>query len=230
LRIGFNGQNNFKKHGIDLYSNGRKIIQSDKHIYFVDCKQPETRDFDSTSIYNIGEASVIVELLKKLKYYFKNNPNITPLSIGIICTYGDQAKKIKELMKAEKVKPEDFNKTSEKFIVSTVDDFQGDERDIIILSTVRNPQEPSKSNPGFILAYQRINVALSRARRLLIVVGNRKYLEQRGVINLPDVYGRIGFDQKNFRVYEEIINTIETYGKVIDDIDVLELKEGKINA
>ena len=81
------------------------------------------------------------------------------------------------------VKPEDFNKTSEKFIVSTVDDFQGDERDIIILSTVRNPQEPSKSNPGFILAYQRINVALSRARRLLIVVGNRKYLEQRGVIN-----------------------------------------------
>ena len=230
LRIGFNGQNNFKKHGIDLYSNGRKIIQSDKHIYFVDCKQPETRDFDSTSIYNIGEASVIVELLKKLKYYFKNNPNITPLSVGIICTYGDQAKKIKELMKAEKVKPEDFNKTSEKFIVSTVDDFQGDERDIIILSTVRNPQEPSKSNPGFILAYQRINVALSRARRLLIVVGNRKYLEQRGVINLPDVYGRIGFDQKNFRVYEEIINTIETYGKVIDDIDVLELKEGKINA
>ena len=133
-------------------------------------------------------------------------------------------------MKAEKITANDFKTGQEKLIVSTVDDFQGDERDIIILSTVRNPQEPGKSNPGFILAYQRINVALSRARKLLCVVGNRNYLEQRGVIDLPDVFGRPKYNQRNFRVYEEILNTIETYGKVVEDIDIIEAKEGKINA
>ena len=230
LRLGFNGQNNMKKHNIEIYSNGRKIIQPEKHIYFVDCKQFETRDQDSTSIYNMGEARVVVELLKKIKMYFRNNPDVEPLSVGVICTYGDQAKRIKELMKSEKISGNDFKSDQEKFIVSTVDDFQGDERDIIILSTVRNPQEPGKSNPGFILAYQRINVALSRARKLLFMVGNRGYLEQRGVIDLPDVLGRKEYDRHNFRVYEEILNTIETYGKVLEDTDIIESKEGKINA
>lgn len=230
LELGYEGQNNAKKHNIEIVSNGRKIIQPDKHVYFVNCKTVETRDDESTSIYNMGEAMVIVELLKKLRNFYRSNINAEKLSIGVICTYVDQARKIKELMKSERVKVDDFHNDNEKFIINTVDDFQGDERDIIILSLVRNPQDPAKSQPGFILAYQRINVALSRARRLLIITGNKEYVEQKGVINLPDVYGRSGYDQRNFRVYERIIDTIERYGKVIDDVDIIEAKEGKINA
>ena len=229
LKLGFPGQNNNKRHNIKLLSNGRNIIVPDKHIYFVDCKQYETHEADSTSMYNTGEAKVVIELIKKLNNYFKFHPELEKLSIGVICTYGDQARKVKELLKSEKVKTDAFNTDIEKMIVSTVDDFQGDERDIIILSTVRNPENPNRSNPGFILAYQRINVALSRARRLLIMVGNRKYLEEKGVIDLPDVYGRVGKEQRNFRVYEEILSTIERYGKVIEDIDVLDEEEAKIN-
>ena len=45
----------------------------------------------------------------------------------------------------------------------------------------------------------------------MIVVGNRKYLENKGVIDLPDVYGRKDKGQPQFRVYEEIIHTIEQY-------------------
>lgn len=228
LKLGFAGQNNNKKHNVNLISNGRSIIEPEKHIYFVDCKKNETHEQDSTSMYNTGEAKVVAELIRKLNDYFKRNPDREKLSIGVICTYGDQARKIKEVLKSEKVKTDAFKTDIEKMIVSTVDDFQGDERDIIILSTVRNPENPAKSNPGFILAYQRINVALSRARRLLIMVGNRKYLESKGVIDLPDVNGR-GNDRHNFRVYEEILGTIEQYGKVIDDVDVLEDKEGRIN-
>ena len=228
LQIGFAGQNNNKKHNVRLISNGRTIIEPEKHIYFVDCKTNETHEQDSTSMYNTGEAKVVAELIRKLNDFFKKNPSQEKLSIGVICTYGDQARKIKEVLKSEKVKTDAFKTDVEKMIVSTVDDFQGDERDIIILSTVRNPINPQKSNPGFILAYQRINVALSRARRMLIMVGNRKYLEDKGVINLPDVYGK-GNDRNNFRVYDEIIGTIERYGKVIDDVDVLEDKEARIN-
>ena len=64
---------------------------------------------------------------------------------------------------------------------------------------------------------------------MLIMVGNRKKKKKKGVIDLPDVYGRIGKEQRNFRVYEEILSTIERYGKVIEDIDVLDEKEARIN-
>ena len=64
---------------------------------------------------------------------------------------------------------------------------------------------------------------------MLVMVGNRKYLEEKGVIDLPDAYGRVGKEQRNFRVYEEILSTIERYGKVIEDIDVLDEKEARIN-
>ena len=229
LKLGWPGQNNAKQHNVKLFSNGRNIIEPNKHIYFVDCKGNETHEADSTSMYNSGEAKVVAELLRKLNSYFKDNPSHEKLSVGVICTYGDQARRIKEVIKSEKVKTDAFKTDVEKMIVSTVDDFQGDERDIIILSTVRNPEDPRRSNPGFILAYQRINVALSRARRLLIIVGNRNYLETKGVIDLPDVYGRPGMDQRNFRVYEEILSTIERYGKVLDDIDIVGDKEARIN-
>ena len=228
LKLGFAGQNNSKFHNVKLISNGRTIIEPEKHIYFIDCKKNETHEKDSTSMYNTGEAKVVVEIIRKLNEYFKARPDLEKLSIGVICTYGDQARRIKELIKSEKVKTDAFKNDTEKMIVSTVDDFQGDERDIVILSTVRNPENPAKSNPGFILAYQRINVALSRARRMLIMVGNRRYLESKGVIDLPDVHGR-GDDHRNFRVYEEIIATIEQYGKVIDDVDVIVDKEARIN-
>ena len=229
LKLGWPGQNNAKQHNVKLFSNGRNIIEPSKHIYFIDCKGNETHEADSTSMYNSGEAKVVAELLRKLNTYFKENPSHEKLSIGIICTYGDQARRIKEVIKSEKVKTDAFKTDVEKMIVSTVDDFQGDERDIIILSTVRNPEDPRRSNPGFILAYQRINVALSRARRMLVIVGNRNYLESKGVIDLPDVYGRPGMDQHNFRVYEEILSTIERYGKVLDDTDIIGDKEARIN-
>lgn len=229
LKIGFDGQNNSKKHNVKIISNGRNIIEPDKHVYFVDCKKHETHEQDSTSMHNVGEAKVVVELIRKLNDYFKRNPDREKLSIGVICTYGDQARIINEVRKSEKLKTDAFKTDVEKMIVSTVDDFQGDERDIIILSMVRNPENPAKSQPGFILAYQRINVALSRARRMLIIVGNRRYLESKGVIDLPDVNGNNSLDRHNFRVYEEILSTIQQYGKVIEDSDVLEEKGAKIN-
>src|SRR5690554_3287893 len=229
LKLGHSGQNNMKQHNIKLISNGRNVIFPERHIYFVDCKETETRESDSTSIYNNGEINVVVNLVDRLNKYFKQNSTYEKLSIGIITTYGDQARRIRQQLKNQKVKTDGFKTDEEKMIVSTVDDFQGDERDIIILSMVRNPENPERSNPGFILAYQRINVALSRARKLLIIVGNRKYLENKGVIDLPDVHGRKGMERKNYRVYEDIISVVERYGKVIEDTDIIEERKARID-
>ncbi len=54
--------------------------------------------------------------------------------------------------------------------MKSVDDFQGDERDVILLSLVR-----TKSS-SFISDFRRINVAMSRARRLLVIIGNADVL------------------------------------------------------
>ena len=85
---------------------------------------------------------------------------------------------------------------------------------------VRSPQNHARSKAGFITAYQRVNVAFSRARRILIIVGNKDYLIKKGVIDLPDVMGNQANDKKDFRIYEKVIDTIRQDGKMLDDADI----------
>ena len=167
----------------------------------------------------------LLDNTEEMNEFFKNSESKkqNKLSLGIISTYGAQAEKIKKSINLKKLTGFRSDR-DERPIVSTVDDFQGDERDIIFVSMVRNNRY-DKGTPEFIKNYQRINVALSRARRMLVVVGNRDFLIRKGVINLPDLYGRADYEQKGFRVYEKIITTIERDGKILDSNDILARKE-----
>ena len=60
------------------------------------------------------------------------------------------------------------------FRIDVVDKFQGMERNIVIVSTVRSNK---KNKMGFADRIERINVAFSRAKRLLIVVGDKQFFE-----------------------------------------------------
>ncbi len=235
LQLGDKNQNDRKQHMLEIKAKGRTIIEPSKHVYFVDCNQFDVNDNDSTSIQNPREANVVIELLRKIdKGYgdLKSAGKFTPrvdkergidenMSVGVICTYGDQAGLIKRKLKGKINSYQNFNRTDDgKLIISTVDDFQGDERDIIIVSMVRNPSKRT-GNYDFIKKFERINVAYSRARRLLIIVGARDFLSDKGIIDLPDdsIPPRI---QYSYPVYREIINTIDVYGRILSDSDVLE--------
>ena len=232
LIVGTKQQDNEKEHNLTVKIGGVTIIDPTHHIYFIDCDQKESSAYEgSTSKINEQEAEVAITLLKALnaaceeqiashKIRIDKAKGVDErLSAGIICTYGDQAVHIKKKRKYQK-----FNgfseKQDERLIISTVDDFQGDERDIIIVSMVRNPSG-ARYDAEFIKKFERINVALSRARKLLIILGSRKFLTETGVIDLPDLSGNRALDKKNFPVFREIIQTIDFRGRVLRASDIL---------
>lgn len=232
LTVGKKQQDDEKEHNLSVKINGNSIIEPKHHIYFIDCDQRESSAYEgSTSKVNEQEAAVAMVLLRELdkastelekqgKIKVSKDKKIDERpSIGVICTYGDQANLIKK-----KRKYQQFigfsGKQDEKLVISTVDDFQGDERDIIIVSMVRNPAG-NRYDAEFIKKFERINVALSRARKMLIVVGSRKFLTEAGVIDLPDLDGNHALDKVNFHVYKEIIDTINFRGRVLTARDII---------
>jgi superfamily I DNA and/or RNA helicase len=236
LELGNINQNNQKEHGLLVKNkNEKSIIVPDKHIYFIDCADSYENFGDSTSATNEKEAQVIAHLARKIDdaYGRLNNKFIVDkdrdiderMSMGIICTYGDQVKLIKRRLPKNTLKNL-CERAEERFITSTVDDFQGDERDIIFVSMVRHPRN-KKSWPTaaeFLKKFERINVAFSRARRLLIIVGAKDFLSET-TINLPDMGGNRALDNNAYRVYYEIIQTINTHGMVHRAADII--GEGK---
>ncbi|KAL9162447.1 hypothetical protein ABFS82_07G090600 [Erythranthe guttata] len=117
---------------------------------------------------NMVEVAVAVMLVHKL---FKAwNGSNEKLSIGLISPYAAQAAAIRDRLQR---KYENFD----KFIVNvkSIDGFQGGEEDIIIISTVRSNKSGSV---GFLSSTQRTNVALTRARHCLWILGSEKTLSE----------------------------------------------------
>lgn len=116
------------------------------------------------SLERESEAKRVIAIVEEL---VKKNPG-RKLDIGIISFYKGQVELIKSMLKDSF--PENAFNNSIEGMCNTVDSFQGKEFDIVIVSGVRsNP----KGNLGFIQhSPSRINVSLSRARKLLVVVAD----------------------------------------------------------
>ncbi|HEY9569795.1 MAG TPA: C-terminal helicase domain-containing protein, partial [Metalysinibacillus sp.] len=91
-------------------------------------------------------------------------PQDSQKSVGVISFYGEQVKRLTRLVTQELNLPHLLIRTG------TVDKFQGMEMDIVVVSMVRNAHKGG--DVGFAKDYRRLNVALSRARQLLVLVGS----------------------------------------------------------
>ncbi|KAM7252228.1 hypothetical protein ACFE04_024111 [Oxalis oulophora] len=124
----------------------------------------EEFDADGRSRRNMAEVSVVLKILQKLyKAWVGSKQN---LSVGVISPYVAQVIAIQEKLGKSY---EDFGGFVVK--VKSIDNFQGGEEDIIIMSTVRSYGEIE-----FISNCQRTNVALTRARHCLWILGNERTL------------------------------------------------------
>lgn len=125
--------------------------------------------------------------------------------IGIITPYAQQVKKIRALITAaESALPK----------IGTVEEFQGQERKIILLSTVRTSQRQlpidERYSLGFVRSPERLNVAISRARALLVIFGSQKLLSQnqnwksliencideKSAVNCVNILPKMGYDSE----------------------------------
>jgi len=112
-----------------------------------------------TSFKNNDEKENIKIILEKLDQEYKNN-EFKP-SVGVISFYGMQVNNLGEIGKELKNLNIDYG---------TVDTFQGQQRDFIIVSMVRSNDA---KNIGFARSLNRINVAFSRAKQLLVILGSK---------------------------------------------------------
>ena len=183
-----------------------------RHAYWVDssCTPSgkaiyEVRPNNSTSNCNVLEKYIIMELLKKIadayreKGYDKNNQK----TVGVISFYQMQVNEIREAFREAK-RTCDFSAIDVD--INTVDRFQGKEKNIIITSLVRNNKKGHASQ--HVVAFERINVAFSRAQELLFIVGAKHMYENQSV-QLPNM-DMPGF--KTAPVYKNIMEGLNRKG------------------
>ena len=158
-------------------------ILADEHITWIDLpaggNYSEEKAESGYGIINRKECNVIMTMLKIIKVD-------TPSEVVVLSPYVKQVSLINEHNNeelADNLNLVSVNRKGGKTIrevAYTVDSFQGDQADIVILSLVgnKNPEIPDMERIEFILEAHRLNVMLSRARKKLIIVGCYHYFKR----------------------------------------------------
>ncbi len=183
-------------HGLSL----APFISPNDHAIWVNVDTPEEDPHKNHSYQNMGEVEAINIVLNALthadgfKDYVDSCKKEEDKEIGVITYYMTQMTAIRNALYPTFTKKEWRNFELHKyeneyqvpFRINTVDRFQGMERNIIIVSTVRSNRQKTADDKiiknekypyalGFARECPRVNVGFSRAKRLLIVIGNEKH-------------------------------------------------------
>eukprot|EP00941_MAST-03F_sp_MAST-3F-sp1_P000538 g538.t1 len=129
----------------------------------------DMREGSSPSWFNPTEVCETIHYIQRLLDCRELSPRIQLKDIGIVAPYRRQVQKLRRVFKDPKYRWEDIK-------VGSVEEFQGRERKIIIINTVRSNadwlQMDKEHNIGFLNNPKRFNVAVTRAKALLIIIGN----------------------------------------------------------
>ena len=171
----------------------RSILDLDVPMEWVDTSELDVREqFVGESFGRINKAEAELTLLTLQQYFEcigKTRVLNERLDVGVISPYRAQVQYLRSQLK----KKEYFKPFRHLITVNTVDGFQGQERDIIVISLVRSNDE---GQIGFLRDLRRMNVAITRARMKLIILGDvhtmtshpfyRKLFEYIKALNTPE--------------------------------------------
>ena len=127
------------------------------------CSFDEFQNPETLSMSNKGESDLLFKHLELLLQQYQYSNAQQKISIGIISPYKEQI----ELLKEKLLHFDYSNYPISELAVKTIDGFQGEERDIIYISLVRSN---INSEIGFLSDIRRMNVALTRAKKKLVVI------------------------------------------------------------
>ncbi len=166
----------------DLSLKAENYIQRiflENSVVFIDTSEIASREVQkrgSRSFYNPAEVKIVKVIANNLSAM-----GLESGRMGVISPYDDQVRMLKDVLSCE---------------VKSVDGFQGREKDVIIISFVRSNDS---GDIGFLRDYRRLNVAITRAKRLLIMVGDSITLS-------------------SDPVYRRLIDYVRNDGKIISEI------------
>ena len=203
---------------------GLPFVEPHKHAFWID-----SSDFPNgceiyegimgSSAYNVLEENIVVALLEKLNqaYVTQGYGRDKKITVGVISFYqaavNNMRRKIKRLRNQGKLVALDVS-------TNTVDRFQGQERNIIITSLVRS-KKPDKNGDvrlsQHVLAFERINVAFSRAQNLLFIVGAKKSFDGLNV-KLPKMDSQ---ETRTAPVYKNIMADLHRKGCLVNASSVI---------
>lgn len=144
----------------------------DTSLLFIDIhSEHESKKDSNGSSYNEYSAEIISQFLLKLSQY----DVATKYSYGIISGYKAQHAKLRKSIYQKSSELHSLMPNEDTFTISVIDRFQGLERDVVIVDLVKSGVD---LNLGFLEVPNRINVALSRQKKLLVIVGDYNGLLQ----------------------------------------------------
>ncbi|KAL0654368.1 hypothetical protein Bca4012_097059 [Brassica carinata] len=140
----------------------RKVLEPARTVVFINTDMLRAFEArDQNAINNPVEASIIAEIVEELV-----NNGVDSKDIGIITPYNSQASLIQHAIPTASVE------------IHTIDKYQGRDKDCIIVSFVRSREKPRSSGSSLLGDWHRINVALTRAKKKLIMVGSQRTLSK----------------------------------------------------
>ncbi|MGE9312539.1 AAA domain-containing protein [Niabella sp. CJ426] len=134
-----------------LLLSASHLVNQGTHLSFIDTAGSgfnESKGPDGTSLQNEGELHIVQQLLQNGDFSAENAAFISPYAGQVLIAKDKLPKTMR---------------------VSTIDSFQGQEKNVIVLSLVRSNDD---CEIGFLKDYRRMNVAITRAREALIVIGD----------------------------------------------------------
>lgn len=146
----------------------RSVTLPEEPVVFVDTSGTdggERQRADSSSRENPAEAGLVARLTEAFL-----RGGVATAAVGVISPYADQVDRIRRELDGRGV-------PSDELEVRTVDGFQGREKEVVLVSLVRSND---RDEVGFLRDERRLNVALTRARRKLVVVGDAATVETEG--------------------------------------------------
>jgi superfamily I DNA and/or RNA helicase len=154
---------------------GWKLFDEDTALEFIDtagCGFFERVDTETKSSYNPEECDLMLKhFMQYISLADSLSEDMNP-TVGIISPYKAQVIQLQEIFNGVE---KSFKHIQPKITVNTIDSFQGQERDIVYISLVRSND---KGEIGFLADTRRMNVAITRARKKLVIIGDSATIGQ----------------------------------------------------